>query len=49
MLLLKENTIKKAQVNKLLKLISKLDIKEDKKYKVEANKDNIIYTEATRS
>lgn len=36
MLLLKQNTIKKKQVNKLLELEPKLNLRTNKKYKIEA-------------
>lgn len=46
MLLLKQDTIKKRQVNKLLELKSELDIKKDKKYEIETIKDSVVYVEA---
>lgn len=46
MSLLKQDIIKKGRVNKLLKLESELNIRENKEYKVETNKDSTIYTKA---
>lgn len=42
-LLLEQNTTKKGRVNKLLKLEPKLDVREDKKCKVEVIKDSAVY------
>lgn len=41
--LLKQDIIRKRQVNKLLKLVSELDVKENKIYKVEIILNNIVY------
>lgn len=49
MLLLKQDTIKKRRVNKLLKLEPELDEREDKKYKIGVFKDSAIYTEAAKN
>lgn len=49
MLLLEQETISKWQVHKLLKLELKVDVREDKKYKVKAIKDSTIFTKTTKS
>lgn len=45
MSLLEQDTTKKGQVNKLPELELELDIKKDKKYKVDTIVDSIIYIE----
>lgn len=47
MSLLKQETTKNGQVHKFLKL--KLDIREDKKYEIEAIKNNTVYNKAAES
>lgn len=49
MLLLKQNKIKKKQVNKLVKLEIEFDAEKNKKYEFEAIKDNAIYNEVEGS
>lgn len=44
MLLLKQNTIGKKQVNELLKLKPKLNTRKNKEYKIETMKDSVVYT-----
>lgn len=44
MSLLKKDTIKKKQVNKLLKFKLELDIEKDKKYKIEVISDGTMDT-----
>lgn len=40
---LEQNTVKKKQANKFLKLKSKLDLGKDKEYKIEAIQNSAIY------
>lgn len=46
--LLEQDTTRKWQVNELLELEPKLDVGEDKEYKVEAIKNNVVYAKATK-